>query len=99
MNRKADLWRIDGLRNIDVKVKFVSFEPLLENLGEDINLDGVSWVIVGAQTRPEKQPDHRWVASLTKQAMSRDIPVFLKNNLSDSALDETFGVIQEFPKV
>jgi protein gp37 len=47
-NKKHGLPRIDRLRNTPARVKFLSIEPLLEHLGE-INLDGISWVIVGGE--------------------------------------------------
>jgi len=74
--------RVEGLKYLlqtDAKVKFISFEPLLEKIC--INLHGVNWIIIGAQTCPEKQPEKEWVDLLIKQADMLKIPVFLKNNL------------------
>lgn len=39
------------------------------------------WIIVGAQTRPEYQPDSEWVDNIVSQAWDNHIPIFLKNNL------------------
>ena len=97
VNRRSDLWRLDELRRINARVKFVSFEPLCEDLGE-IDLTDVRWVIVGAQTRPNKQPDVEWLNSVLRVAHSREIPVFLKNNLGLAPLFGS-GPQQEFPKV
>lgn len=86
VNRKTDLWRIDELRKVDCLVRIGSFEPLLEPLDPD--LKGIDWVIIGAMTRPNKQPDTEWVKHLTEHASSLGIPVFLKNNLTNHNLQQ-----------
>jgi len=91
VNCKNDLWRIGELRNINAKIKFVSFEPLYEDLG-DFDLKGINWVIIGAQTRPKILPKIKWVSKLIGTASFLDIPVFLKNNLHAPIK------IQEFPE-
>jgi len=92
VNHVADLWRIDALREIDVSVQVVSAEPLYEDLSE-MNLKGIGWLIIGAQTRPKLLPKLDWVYSLVEKASICDIPVFLKSNLGIK------NPIQEFPKV
>jgi protein gp37 len=44
--------RIDKLRKIVAPVRFISIEPLLEDLGV-INLTGIDWVIVGGESGPK----------------------------------------------
>lgn len=61
-------------------MKFVSFEPLYEDLSF-VDLQGIDWIIVGAQTRPNLQPRPEWVGSLALNASKSGIPVFMKNNL------------------
>lgn len=81
VNVKADLWRLYSLTQTRVN-SFVSFEPLLEDMGDITEwLEGVKWVIIGAQTHPTVQPDAAWVDSIVKQAERLGIPVFMKNNL------------------
>ncbi len=46
---KSHLFRMETLKKIDCGIKFVSFEPLLEGLGQ-VNLDGISWAIVGGES-------------------------------------------------
>ena len=48
-NKKHGLPRIDHLRQAPAAVRFLSIEPLLEDLGA-INLDGISWAIVGGES-------------------------------------------------
>lgn len=80
VNQRSDLWRIEELQKTFFTVKIVSFEPLYEDLGK-INLQNIGWIIIGAQTRPNLQPEPEWVESLCLQARDLKIPIFLKNNL------------------
>lgn len=92
INRQKDLWRIEMLLSRCGSCNvFVSFEPLYESLG-DINLEGINWIIIGAQTRPNLQPDSYWVWGLRNEALDHNIPVFMKNNLTFA------NKLQEFPK-
>jgi len=92
VNCRADLWRLYHLQLRDqITLRFVSFEPLYEDMG-DVDLHGIGWVIIGAQTRPELQPKREWVENLLRAAAKYGIPVFMKNNLRFPNL------IQEFPK-
>ena len=48
---KHGLPRIEHLRQVPAKLRFLSIEPLLEDLGS-INLSGIDWVIVGGESGP-----------------------------------------------
>lgn len=67
------------LLQADATIKFVSFEPLLEKV--DVDLRGVDWIIIGAQTKPEIQPPDGAVKKLLLQTDRLGIPVFMKDNL------------------
>jgi protein gp37 len=96
VNLKADLWRIEELKRTNhAGLKFVSFEPLYEDLGA-VDLSGIDWVIVGAQRRPTVQPKQEWVANLISVALRAGAKIFLKNNL---ACIDQFGRLQEIPEV
>jgi protein gp37 len=72
---------LDALRQVDAPVRFVSFEPLLEDM-EGPDLEGIGWVIIGALTgNTPRQPDPRWVRSLIASASDAGAAVFLKRNL------------------
>jgi len=49
------LGRIDALRASRARVRFLSVEPLLEDLGA-LDLRGIHWVIVGGQSGPHFRP-------------------------------------------
>ena len=54
-NRQHGLPRIEHLRRLPPQVRFLSIEPLLEDLGE-IDLTGIDWVIVGGESGPGARP-------------------------------------------
>lgn len=61
-------------------VCFASFEPLLGPVYE-FGPHVLDWIIVGAQTNPEKQPEGIWVDYLVECAEGLQIPLFMKSNL------------------
>jgi protein gp37 len=79
VENKKELHRIDELRRIPCKIKFVSFEPLLEDLGV-IDLFGIDWVIVGAETGPgARYMSIDWARQIMLLALfSDEIPFFFK---------------------
>jgi protein gp37 len=77
-DRKHGLPRIDHLRLAPAKVRFLSIEPLLEDLGE-IDLSGIAWVIVGGESGPGARPMKReWVTSIRQQCLVQGVPFFFK---------------------
>ena len=70
--------RIDHLRRIPARVRFISFEPLLERLGE-IDLTGIDWVIVGGESGPRARPmKQAWVVEIREQCLAAGAPFFFK---------------------
>lgn len=60
--------RIDYLRQVNAKTRFLSVEPLLEDLGE-IDLTGIHWVIVGGESGPKARfMKPEWVENVKQQA-------------------------------
>ncbi len=71
-------YRIDNLRQSGAQIKFLSIEPLLDDLGE-INLDGIDWVIVGGESGPKSRPmKKQWVESIKEQCLASRVPFFFK---------------------
>jgi protein gp37 len=70
--------RIEHLRTAPASVRFLSIEPLLEDLGT-LNLCGIHWVIVGGESGPGARPMKReWVISVRRQCRQQAIPFFFK---------------------
>jgi protein gp37 len=77
-NRKHGLPRIDHLRSAPARVRFLSIEPLIEDLGE-INLEGIHWVIVGGESGAGARPiEKEWVLSIRDQCERAEVPFFFK---------------------
>jgi protein gp37 len=77
-DRKYGLPRIDHLRQAPAKFRFLSIEPLLEDLGE-FDLSGIAWVIVGGESGPGARPMKReWVISIRRQCRIQGVPFFFK---------------------
>jgi protein gp37 len=77
-NRKHGLPRLEELRAAPAAVRFLSVEPLLEDLGP-LNLDGIHWVIVGGESGPGARPmEEAWVRSIRDQCRERGVPFFFK---------------------
>lgn len=70
--------RIDFIRNLHAPIRFISCEPLLEDLGE-LDLIGINWVIVGGESGVQARPmKEEWVLNIKKQADTLHIPFFFK---------------------
>jgi protein gp37 len=70
--------RIDYLRHINAPIRFLSCEPLLEDLG-DLDIENINWVIVGGESGGRARPmKEEWVLSIKKQADGLSIPFFFK---------------------
>jgi protein gp37 len=77
-NKKHGLPRIGHLRAALARTRFLSVEPLLEDLGE-INLEGIHWVIVGGESGHGARPmEEAWVTSLRDQCVRANVPYFFK---------------------
>jgi protein gp37 len=77
-DRRYGLPRIDELRETPANVRFLSIEPLLEDLGE-VDLRGIHWVIVGGESGPgARRMDAQWVLSIRDQCRAAGVPFFFK---------------------
>lgn len=70
--------RIDALRVVPTVVRFVSAEPLIGPL-DNVNLDGIDWVIAGGESGPNARPmDLDWVRDLRTQCAAAGTAFFFK---------------------
>lgn len=75
---KDTKYRINELRNLNASVKFLSCEPLLEDL-EKLDLSGIDWVIVGGESGPKARPmKEKWVISIKEQVEKQNAAFFFK---------------------
>lgn len=75
---KSSIKRIDFIRNINATVRFLSCEPLVEDLG-NMDLTGINWIIVGGESGMQARPmKMEWALNVKRQAEVRHIPFFFK---------------------
>lgn len=109
-NKQQGLPRIDKLRNLQASVKFLSVEPLLEDLGV-MNLKNIDWVIVGGESGNRARPmDKQWVLNIKQQCEAIGIPFFfkqwgtygedgIKRNKKANGKELDGKIWQQFPKI
>jgi len=101
---KKYLARAEILKRVDVRTKFISFEPLLEDVG-DIDLSGLDWVIIGGESGPRhRSMDIEWARNIINQAKEQGVAVWMKQlgGLRPGGELEDFPEdlrIREFPKM
>jgi len=77
-DRRYGLPRVANLRAAPAAVKFLSIEPLLEDL-EDFNIAGIDWAIVGGESGPGARTMHgSWVEKIFKLCRRHSVPFFFK---------------------
>jgi protein gp37 len=70
--------RVDLLRKVPAEVRFLSLEPLIGPL-DNLDLEGIHWVIVGGESGPGARPMEReWVVSIRRQCRRQSVPFFFK---------------------
>jgi protein gp37 len=95
--------RIDFLRQISARVKFVSCEPLLGPL-PNLNFSNIDWLIVGGESGHSPRPiDPIWVMDLQAQCRNNEVAFFFKQwggrNKKDSGRELNGQVFNEMPKL
>ena len=77
-DRKYGVPRIGHLRAAPASTRFLSVEPLLEDVGT-LNLRGIHWVIVGGESGAGARPmAESWVTSIRDQCRLAGVPFFFK---------------------
>lgn len=98
ITNKAESSRIAILKQrVKCPHYFVTFEPLFEDVGE-IDLNGVDWIVIGTETgnRKGKTPTQKdWIVSICRQAENMDVPVFMKESLTNIVGDNL--MLQKLP--
>ncbi|MGR3277663.1 DUF5131 family protein [Acaryochloris marina NIES-2412] len=77
-NRRYGLPRITHLQRTPAAIRFLSIEPLLEDIGI-LDLDGIDWVIVGGESGQRARPmAPEWVRSVRDQCVRSGVSFFFK---------------------
>ena len=77
-DRRHGLPRIEHLRRVPARVRFLSVEPLLEDLGP-LDLRGIDWVIVGGESGPAaRRMREEWALSVRDQCQAAGVAFTFK---------------------
>lgn len=76
---RADVaWRIDVLRRVPARIRFLSIEPLIGPIGR-LDLAGIHWVIVGGESGPGARPMRAaWLCEVIEQCTAQGVATFFK---------------------
>lgn len=70
--------RIEDLKVTSALTKFISFEPLLEEI-KGVDLNGIDWAIIGGESGPKARPmEQLWANSLLDQCKASEVAFFFK---------------------
>lgn len=70
--------RIDALRSIDARIRFLSIEPLIGDVGS-LDLTDIHWVIVGGESGHKARPmNPQWAISIQNQCDEQGAAFFFK---------------------
>ena len=84
--------RVEELKKIPCTLRFLSCEPLLEDISE-IDLQGIGWVLCGGMSGPlhkDRSMDLRWAAALYQTARAAGVPFLFKqvsHNLTERGIN------------
>ena len=78
VENKDYAYRIDELRQVRCKIRFVSFEPLLGSIA-DLDLSHIDWAIIGGESGKSYRPVQKeWILKIISQCHQQNVSVFFK---------------------
>jgi len=78
IENKDYVFRIDELRKVKCRTRFISFEPLIGSVGK-INLKGIDWAIIGGESGQHyRTVEKEWILEIIKQCKKQNVAVFFK---------------------
>lgn len=81
ISTQDELWKVEELCKISAAIRFVSFEPLLENIKFPGYFQALNWAIFGAESingKPGRKCELDWVRNGVRQCKASDVPPFIK---------------------
>ena len=99
------VWRADYLRQIPAKVHFISYEPALASIHQDLDLSGIEWVIFGGESGPGyRKMDVQWARDMRDACERAGVAYFFKQSAAprtemgtqlDGAIVRAFPVVND----
>lgn len=95
-NKEEAERRAPYLRELTTNVRFLSIEPLLEDLG-NIDLTGVDWVIVGGESGPgARVMKADWARNIRNQCKAAGVAFFMKQMTKKAPIPDDL-LVREYP--
>lgn len=95
------VFRADILREIDAKVRFISYEPAIGPIAHKINLRGIHWLIYGGESGPgHRQEDKQWARDVEEKCKETGTAFFHKQSAAfrtEMGIELDGRIIREFP--
>ncbi len=78
VENKDSVWRIDELGKVKAETKFVSFEPLIGQIGK-LDLKEIDWAIIGGESGfNHRRVEKDWIMEIIRQCNKQKVAVFFK---------------------
>lgn len=91
IENKKSLYRLDLLKQVKSKIKFISIEPLLEDLGE-MDLSGIDWIITGGESgfhiQKKNTTERSLVENVSNQWTPREDRIPWVRSIRDQCIDQ-----------
>jgi protein gp37 len=102
ISTEAEMWKAKILTDIPAAVRFISFEPLLEdikNIPTEV-MDRLGWGVIGCESGPKRREfDNNWALGLVADFHHFNKPVFVKQiSVNGKVVKMPKGFPQEYPK-
>lgn len=99
---------IEKLAQAPARIRFISFEPILERVMVSTALEGIHWAILGGESGPRaRHMNISWLVSLAGDCFLQGVPIFVKqlgalpvwddNHVAHTLIDKKGGDINEWP--
>lgn len=105
-------FRVPILKEIPAKVKFISIEPMLEEImlikcgAISKPDDTIDWIIIGCESGPNRRKaKEEWYWGIKEKSLLFDVPLFIKQIEVDGKVEKDINNfpeglrIQEYPKI
>jgi protein gp37 len=93
--------RAQELVKTPAAVHFISAEPLLEDISEDLNLSDIEWLIIGGESGPGWRPmKHEWARNLIAKCRQHNVAPFFKQSAAprtEMGIEIGGFIIREYP--
>jgi protein gp37 len=101
IGQRQFLWRRDALVKVPAVVHFLSIEPLLEDIAEDLDLNGIQWAIIGGESGPGWRPmEHEWAHKIVAKCRQYKVAPFFKQSAAprtEMGIELGGQIIREYP--